>query len=298
MRKTTRLGNDQAAAHSPVPTANNRSAPSHTVLVPTRATSQPIVGITAAIASRWALVTQCTAATGAASARPSSGRTTATIVVFSNAAIAPTRSTSANRTRPASSRSSEFAGMPTKYPICLPTASHTFCNLVAMPSAARRPRHKGTSIDGAPVGSLLLQTIRAHAVLGTELLRRAGVLPPHEIVLLYLDENGPVPQTELVHYMGRDRSTVTATLQAMERAGLVERGPSPADGRALLVSLTDKGRATAPGARAAWRELERATTRGLTDAQRAALVELLTIVRDEIGRTIEDEFQDAAPLSG
>jgi DNA-binding MarR family transcriptional regulator len=147
-------------------------------------------------------------------------------------------------------------------------------------------------------GSLLLQTLRAHAVLGTELLRRAGVLSPHEIVLLYLDEHGPMPQTEIVHYLGRDRSTVTATLQAMERAGLVERSRSPEDGRALVVSLTEKGKDLVPGARAAWQELENVTTRHLTDEQRAALVELLTIVRDEIGRTIEDEFQDAPPLSG
>jgi hypothetical protein len=31
---------------------------------------------------------------------------------------------------------------------------------------------------------------------GTELLNKAGVASPHEIVLLYLDAHGPVPQTE------------------------------------------------------------------------------------------------------
>src|SRR5690349_12202061 len=110
------------------------------------------------------------------------------------------------------------------------------------------PRHVGTSIVGAPVGSLLLQVVRAHARVGTELLNEAGVAPPHEIVLLYLDAHGPVPQTELVHYMGRDRSTVTATLQAMERAGFVTRTPSPSDKRAMIVRLTKKGRDAVPRA--------------------------------------------------
>ncbi|MCL9758617.1 MarR family winged helix-turn-helix transcriptional regulator [Frankia sp. AiPa1] len=142
--------------------------------------------------------------------------------------------------------------------------------------------HVGTSIDGAPLGSLLLQVLRIHARLGDELLRQVGVTVPHEIVLLYLEEHGPVPQTELVHYLGRDRSTVTATLQAMERAGLVQRGSSPDDGRIMIVSLARRGAQVAPAARAAWHELERHTTRRLTAAQREELAALLTVVRDTL----------------
>ena len=142
------------------------------------------------------------------------------------------------------------------------------------------PRHVGTSIEGAPVGSLLLQVVRAHARVGTELLNKAGVASPHEIVLLYLDAHGPVPQTELVHYMGRDRSTVTATLQAMERAELVTRTPSPSDKRAMIVRLTKKGRDAVPRAQAAWHELERGTTRTLTPSQQADLMTALAAVRD------------------
>lgn len=147
---------------------------------------------------------------------------------------------------------------------------------------ADRPRHVGTSIEGAPVGSLLLQVLRAHARVGTELLNKAGVAPPHEIVLLHLDAHGPMPQTELVHYLGRDRSTVTATLQAMERAALVTRTPSPSDKRAMIVQLTDEGRDAAPRALAAWQELERRTTATLTKAQQEVLLSTLTAVRDAL----------------
>lgn len=154
-------------------------------------------------------------------------------------------------------------------------------SIPADPSAAR-PRHVGTTIDGAPVGSLLLQVLRAHARVGTELLHRAGVTPPHEIVLLYLDDHGQVPQTELVHYLGRDRSTVTATLQAMERAGLVTRTPSASDKRAMTVGLTEAGRDAAPRAAAAWQELERRTTRLLTPSQQVELMTALTAVRQAL----------------
>jgi MarR family transcriptional regulator, lower aerobic nicotinate degradation pathway regulator len=150
-----------------------------------------------------------------------------------------------------------------------------------------QPRHVGISIECAPVGSLLLQVVRAHARVGTELLSEAGVASPHEIVLLYLDAHGPVPQTELVHYMGRDRSTVTATLQAMERAGLVTRTPSPSDKRAMIVQLTKTGRDAVPRAEAAWQELERRTTRSLTPSQQADLMTALAAVRDALNETGE-----------
>jgi DNA-binding MarR family transcriptional regulator len=160
------------------------------------------------------------------------------------------------------------------------------------PGRRRRFRHLGTHIEGAPVGSLLLQVVRAHAQLGTRLLRREGVVPPQEIVLLHLDEQGPVAQADLVHYLGRDRSTVTNTLQAMERAGLIERTPSPTDRRAMVVGLTEEGRRRIPGARAAWHRLEEVTTRGLTDAQRSALLRALTVVRDELDRALAEDLAE------
>lgn len=149
-------------------------------------------------------------------------------------------------------------------------------------NSAARPPHVGASIDGAPVGSLLLQVVRAHARVGTELLQETGVASPHEIVLFYLDTHGAVPQTELVHYMGRDRSTVTATLQAMERAGLVTRTPSTSDKRAMNVQLSRNGRAAVPRAQTAWRELERRTTRTLTPKQQADLIAALSAIRDAL----------------
>lgn len=106
-------------------------------------------------------------------------------------------------------------------------------------------------------------------------------------MLLYLAEHGSVPQTELVHYLGRDRSTVTATLQAMERAGLVTRASSRSDRRTMIVELTDAGLDAAPRALAAWQELERRTTRTLTAAQEARLLEALAIVRDALNEPTE-----------
>jgi MarR family transcriptional regulator, lower aerobic nicotinate degradation pathway regulator len=161
-----------------------------------------------------------------------------------------------------------------------PACWTTLSRLAALGDRARTQIAIARTIEGAPVGSALLQTLRAHARVGTELLSAAGVTPPHEIVLLYLEENGPVAQTELVHYLARDRSTVT--LQAMERAGLVVRRPSPTDKRAMVVEMTAAGAKAAPRAKAAWQELERRAVSGLGKAQQRDLVAALNAIRDAL----------------
>ena len=78
----------------------------------------------------------------------------------------------------------------------------------------------------------------------------------------------------------------------MERAGLIERTPSPTDRRAMVVGLTDEGRRRVPRARAAWHRLEEVTTRGLTDAQRSALLRALAVVRDELDRALAEDLAE------
>src|ERR1700724_1379352 len=47
---------------------------------------------------------------------------------------------------------------------------------------------------------------------------------------------------ELARILGLDKSSVTGLVERAERRGLVERAPSPADRRAVLVRLTGEGR--------------------------------------------------------
>ncbi|MGD0199026.1 MAG: MarR family transcriptional regulator [Solirubrobacteraceae bacterium] len=47
---------------------------------------------------------------------------------------------------------------------------------------------------------------------------------------------------ELGRLLALDKSSVSGLVERAERRGLVARAPSPADGRAVLVSLTDHGR--------------------------------------------------------
>jgi MarR family transcriptional regulator, lower aerobic nicotinate degradation pathway regulator len=146
----------------------------------------------------------------------------------------------------------------------------------------RRGRHPGVSVPGAPISSALLQTIRAHASAGAEMLAAIGLVPPQELILMRLAEQGDTPQSDLVYFLNRDRSTVSNTLQAMERAGLIVRRPSASDRRAIDVALTDKGREFVPQAQAIWAELERQTTALLAEADREPLLRGLAAIRESL----------------
>ena len=88
---------------------------------------------------------------------------------------------------------------------------------------------QGVQVLGAPVSSALLRLVRAHVLLGTRMFAEIGLAPPQELILLRLEERGTVPQAEIVDFLQRDRSTISSTLQSMEKMGLIRRTPSPAN---------------------------------------------------------------------
>ena len=56
-----------------------------------------------------------------------------------------------------------------------------------------------------------------------------------------LEELGPTRPSDLAPRMGLDLSTVSRQVTTLEAAGLVSRTPDPQDGRAWLVSLSERG---------------------------------------------------------
>lgn len=61
-------------------------------------------------------------------------------------------------------------------------------------------------------------------------------------VLARLADRGGVTAAELAAIEGVRHQSMTATVAALDAAGLVERSPDPRDGRRLLIELTAEGR--------------------------------------------------------
>jgi DNA-binding MarR family transcriptional regulator len=66
-----------------------------------------------------------------------------------------------------------------------------------------------------------------------------------------------VPVRELIARTGQKPSTFTGVLDRLERRGLVDRRPNPADRRSTVVALTRAGRRAAATVAAVFEEMER-----------------------------------------
>jgi DNA-binding MarR family transcriptional regulator len=70
-----------------------------------------------------------------------------------------------------------------------------------------------------------------------------------------LDGSDPIRASDLAGLMCLDLSTISRHLASLEARGLVERQPDPLDGRASLLTLSERGRSVSSRVCAARREL-------------------------------------------
>jgi DNA-binding MarR family transcriptional regulator len=70
----------------------------------------------------------------------------------------------------------------------------------------------------------------------------SGLTPTSTAALATIDRHGPLTPSELAEIERVKRPTVTRTLGCLDREGLIERTPDPADGRSSLVSVNAAGR--------------------------------------------------------
>lgn len=108
-------------------------------------------------------------------------------------------------------------------------------------------------------GRLLVRELERH-------LSQIGLMPAHMPVLLAL-ENGEASQKAIAERAGVEQATMTATLNRMERDGLVSRRPNPDDGRSQLVALTQKAREKLPLVEAAAEAINAIVLADLTPAE-------------------------------
>ena len=107
-----------------------------------------------------------------------------------------------------------------------------------------------------PLSWSIFGVARSHRALAAALLVPLGLYPGQELMLMELFAHDGRSQRQLGELLRLDHSTVAKSVQRLERAGLVTRSRSAADGRVTLVHLTE----------------------GLTRDQRQAFVDLAALL--------------------
>lgn len=95
-------------------------------------------------------------------------------------------------------------------------------------------------------------------------------------LLLILESNARLWQSEIAELMGLDRTTVTYLVDGLEKRGWLQRERDPADRRAHVVTLTAEGAAALERIRPAATAAIDEVLAPLDDAERAQLRTLLT----------------------
>lgn len=95
-----------------------------------------------------------------------------------------------------------------------------------------------------------------------------------QIRLLGILRDRQAGMVELGRHLGLDKSSMTGLVGRAQKRGLVERTPSPYDGRAVLVTLTPGGRRLAERCADDIGRRVTALTEGLSAGQRTRLTEL------------------------
>jgi DNA-binding MarR family transcriptional regulator len=130
-----------------------------------------------------------------------------------------------------------------------------------------------------------------------EATRRATGDSPHRaldraayLVLRKLAEGGPQQVGALAVELGLDGSTMTRQVTALERDGLVRRGRSETDGRAIVVTPTAEGMRRMTGVRTARHDLYERILAEWSEPDRTQLARLLGRLNRDMERTTRTFF--------
>jgi DNA-binding MarR family transcriptional regulator len=139
------------------------------------------------------------------------------------------------------------------------------------------------------MGSLLSQVSRLEHARAHELLEELGLYRGQHRILRALWEREGLTHTELSQLAHVRPSTISTTIQRMEKAGLVERKHDAEDQRVSRVYLTETGRALQGDVERTWRRLEDEIFDGFTLKERVLLRRFFLQMRENLMRVTQWE---------
>ena len=146
-------------------------------------------------------------------------------------------------------------------------------------------------------GHLISLAARGFARLSEARLKPLGFGVGHLPVLVALRDGRASTQRDLARFAKIEQPPMAQMLARMERDGLIERAPDPADGRSSRITLTKVAVARLPAAVAVLLRGNHEVLRDFTDEEAALLVALLTRLIANLDRVASVETLSGTPIS-
>jgi DNA-binding MarR family transcriptional regulator len=151
----------------------------------------------------------------------------------------------------------------------------------------------GKRTDKTPLGTLL-SILMSYEVLAryleVELKRYDVSLTRFHIMSTLFKSGGEMTPSEIAESVFREKNSITAVLNTMEKQGVIRREPSPNDRRSVKVVITDKGWNEANRLSPIAQEMSRKCLSCLEKGKVEDLVETMRTIREnllpDIARTV------------
>ncbi len=139
--------------------------------------------------------------------------------------------------------------------------------------------------DKTPLGTLF-SILMSYEVLARYLevrLKRHGIsLIRFNIMSTLFKNGGEMTPSEIAESVFREKNSITAVINTLEKEGVVCREPSPDDGRSIKVIITDKGWQEANRLNPIAQELSREALSCLDKEQLVSLVGIMRTLRESL----------------
>lgn len=146
-------------------------------------------------------------------------------------------------------------------------------------------------------GHLIGVAARGFARLSEARLKPLGFGVGHLPVLVALRDGRASTQRDLARFAKIEQPPMAQMLARMERDGLIQRAPDPADGRSSRITLTEDAEARLPDAIAVLFQGNQEVLRGFTEEEAGLLVALLTRLIANLDRIASAEASPGTPSS-
>ena len=141
------------------------------------------------------------------------------------------------------------------------------------------------STDKTPLGNLLSVLMSFEVLaryLEIELRRYDATLIRFNIMSTLFKNGGEMTPSEIAESVFREKNSITAAINTMERQGVVRREPSPNDRRSVKVVITDKGWKEANRLNPVAQELSREALSCIDKERVEALVGIMRTIRESL----------------
>ena len=149
----------------------------------------------------------------------------------------------------------------------------------------QKPRNSGTEIDFGHLPDLIGYQLRLAQIAifrdFTLALGELDITPGLFGVLVIIEANPGLKQTELAKATHLDRSTVVSVIDNLERRSLVERRAAASDRRSNSLHLTADGKTLLKRLKRLVAEHEQRIKENLSDAEQATLIRLMRKILPE-----------------